>query len=270
MKSFSIASGKGGVGKTSFVVNLSYALSQLKQKVLIFDADLGLANVDIMLGLTPKYDIRYVLNGTFTLKEIILETEYGFAIIPAGSGAIELTQLSTEQKLLLRAQMEETFSPYDYLFFDIAAGISDNVLFFSQLADERIVLVTPEPTSMADAYAYLKDKNILLVLSFIICTFSLAGLPPTAGFITKFIVLLNIIKNSSYLLASIFLLTSILSIYYYFQLLQPVLKILKKRAYELKFLKLEIFELILTLILTSISIYLIFSTFLPNYIFFFK
>lgn len=156
MKSFSIASGKGGVGKTSFVVNLSYALSQLKQKVLIFDADLGLANVDIMLGLTPKYDIRYVLNGTFTLKEIILETEYGFAIIPAGSGAIELTQLSTEQKLLLRAQMEETFSSYDYLFFDIAAGISDNVLFFSQLADERIVLVTPEPTSMADAYAYLK------------------------------------------------------------------------------------------------------------------
>ncbi|MFN3505286.1 MAG: MinD/ParA family protein [Caldimicrobium sp.] len=156
MKSFSIASGKGGVGKTSFVVNLSYALSQLKQKVLIFDADLGLANVDIMLGLAPKHDIRFVLNGTLTLKDIILETEYGFAVVPAGSGVMELTQLSTDQKLLLRAQIEEAFSSYDYLFFDISAGISDNVLFFSQLADERIVLVTPEPTSMADAYAYLK------------------------------------------------------------------------------------------------------------------
>lgn len=156
MKSFSIASGKGGVGKTSFVINLSYALTQLKQKVLIFDADLGLANVDIMLGLAPKFDIRYVLNGTLSLKDIILETDYGFSVVPAGSGVSELTNLNINQKLLLRSQMEEAFSSYDYLFFDISAGISDNVLFFSQLAEERIVLVTPEPTSMADAYAYLK------------------------------------------------------------------------------------------------------------------
>ncbi len=156
MKSFSIASGKGGVGKTSFVINLAYALAQLNQRVLIFDADLGLANVDIMLGFAPKFDIRYVLNGVLSLKDVILKTDYGFSLIPAGSGASELTHLSNQQKLLLRAQMEEAFSDYDYLFFDISAGISDNVLFFSQLADERIVLVTPEPTSMADAYAYLK------------------------------------------------------------------------------------------------------------------
>uniref|UniRef100_A0A832GP15 MinD/ParA family protein n=1 Tax=Caldimicrobium thiodismutans TaxID=1653476 RepID=A0A832GP15_9BACT len=156
MKSFSVASGKGGVGKTSFVINLALILEELNQRVLIFDADLGLANVDIMLGLSPKFDIRYVLNGQLNLKDIILKTEYGFSIIPAGSGVTELTQLNTSQKLLLRAQMEEAFQPFDYLFFDISAGISENVLFFTQLAEERIVLVTPEPTSMADAYAYLK------------------------------------------------------------------------------------------------------------------
>lgn len=156
MRSYAIASGKGGVGKTSFVINLSLALTELNQRVLIFDADLGLANVDIMLGLSPRFDIRYVLNGTLTLKDILYETDYGFFIIPAGGGVQELTQLSVSQKLLLRSQMEEAFSGFDYLFFDISAGIGDNVLFFSQIADERIVLVTPEPTSTADAYAYVK------------------------------------------------------------------------------------------------------------------
>jgi len=159
MKSFSVASGKGGVGKTSFVINLALALSQLNQKVLIFDADLGLANVDIMLGLSPKFDIRYVLNGSLFLKDIIYPTEYHFSVIPAGAGVYEITQLNPSQKLLLKAQMEEAFYPFDYLFFDISAGISDNVLFFSQLAEERLVLVTPEPTSMADAYAYIKVVN---------------------------------------------------------------------------------------------------------------
>lgn len=156
MKSLSIASGKGGVGKTSFVINLALALQELGQKVLIFDADLGLANVDIMLGLSPKFDIRYVLNAQLQLKDIILNTEYGFSIIPAGSGVSELTQLNTAQKLILKSQMEEAFKPFDFLLFDISAGISDNVLFFSNLAEERIVLVTPEPTSIADAYAYIK------------------------------------------------------------------------------------------------------------------
>jgi len=174
MKSFSVASGKGGVGKTSFVINLSLALSQLNQKVVIFDADLGLANVDIMLGISPKFDIRYVLNGSLTLKDIIYPTEYKFSLIPAGAGIYELTQLSASQKLLLKAQMEEALYPFDFLFFDISAGISSNVLFFSQLAEERIVLVTPEPTSMADAYAYIKVlyksgriKNFQLVVNMV-------------------------------------------------------------------------------------------------------
>jgi len=156
MRSIAIASGKGGVGKTSFVINLALALTQANKRVLIFDADLGLANVDVMLGISPKFDIRYVLNGDLSLKDIIYQTEYKFDIIPAGSGVTELTQLTSEQKLLLKAQMEEAFKDYDFLLFDSSAGISDNVLFFLVLAGERIVICTPEPTSIADAYALVK------------------------------------------------------------------------------------------------------------------
>jgi len=156
MRSIAIASGKGGVGKTSFVINLALALTQANKKVLIFDADLGLANVDVMLGISPKFDIRYVLNGDLTLKDIIYPTEYKFDIIPAGSGVSELTQLTPEQKLTLKAQMEEAFKNYDFLLFDSSAGISDNVLFFMVLAGERVVICTPEPTSIADAYALIK------------------------------------------------------------------------------------------------------------------
>lgn len=156
MRSIAVASGKGGVGKTSFVINLSLALTQLQQKVLIFDADLGLANVDVMLGISPKYDIRYVLNGEMSLKDIIYSTDYNIDIIPAGSGVVELTHLTSMQKLLLKEQMEEAFKTYDYLIFDSSAGISENVLFFFLLGGERIVICTPEPTSIADAYALIK------------------------------------------------------------------------------------------------------------------
>ena len=174
MRSIAVASGKGGVGKTSFVINLAIALAQLYQKVLIFDADLGLANVDIMLGISPKFDIRHVLNRELSIKQIIYKTDYGFDFIPAGSGVSELTQLTSNQKLLLRDQMEEAFKNYDFLLFDSAAGISDNVLFFNLLAGERIVLCTSESTSIADAYALMKVsykkhriKNFYLVVNMI-------------------------------------------------------------------------------------------------------
>ncbi len=156
MRSIAIASGKGGVGKTSFVINLALALVQYHQKVLIFDADLGLANVDVMLGISPKFDIKYVINGELNLKDIIYSTEYNFDLVPASSGIVELTHLNSNQKILLKAQMEEVFKNYDYLLFDSSAGISENVLFFMYLAGERIVLCTPEPTSIADAYALIK------------------------------------------------------------------------------------------------------------------
>lgn len=156
MRSIAIASGKGGVGKTSFVINLALALTQYHQKVIIFDADLGLANIDVMLGISPKFDIRYVINGELSLKDIIYSTDYDFDFIPASSGVVELTNLNTNQKLLLKDQMEEVFKKYDYLLFDSSAGISENVLFFLYLAEERIIICTPEPTSIADAYALIK------------------------------------------------------------------------------------------------------------------
>jgi flagellar biosynthesis protein FlhG len=156
MRSIAVASGKGGVGKTSFVINLALSLVNSGQRTVIFDADLGLANVDVMLGLSPKFDIRHVLNGEVQLKDIVFSTEYGFDVIPASSGVQELTNLSSEQKLLLKFQMEEVFKKYDYLIFDASAGISENVLFFLVLAGERIVISTPEPTSIADAYALVK------------------------------------------------------------------------------------------------------------------
>jgi flagellar biosynthesis protein FlhG len=156
MRSIAIASGKGGVGKTSFVINLALALSQHNQKVLIFDADLGLANIDVMLGISPRFDIRHVINGELTLKDIVYPTEYKFDIIPASSGVVELTNLNSNQKLVLKDQMEEVFKKYDYLLFDSSAGISENVLFFMYLAEERVIICTPEPTSIADAYALIK------------------------------------------------------------------------------------------------------------------
>ncbi|MCI4453813.1 MAG: MinD/ParA family protein [Thermodesulfobacterium sp.] len=165
MLSIAVSSGKGGVGKTSFVINLACLLAELNKKVIIFDADLGLANVDIMLGLTPKFDVRYVLSGDLTLKDIIYHTEYKFDLIPAGSGVSELTQLSPAQKVQLKSQLEEALKPYDILLFDLSAGISDNVLFFNQLAEERILICTTEPTSLADAYAILKVSYQKLRLS---------------------------------------------------------------------------------------------------------
>lgn len=174
MRSIAIASGKGGVGKTSFVINLALALSQHHQKVLIFDADLGLANIDVMLGISPRFDIRYVINGELTLNDIVYPTEYNFDIIPASSGVVELTNLNSNQKLVLKDQMEEVFKKYDYLLFDSSAGISENVLFFMYLAEERVVICTPEPTSIADAYALIKVayknhriKNFYLIVNMV-------------------------------------------------------------------------------------------------------
>ena len=98
MRSIAVASGKGGVGKTSFVINLALSLVNSGQRTVIFDADLGLANVDVMLGLSPKFDIRHVLNGEVQLKDIVFSTEYGFDVIPASSGVQELTLLTKNRK----------------------------------------------------------------------------------------------------------------------------------------------------------------------------
>ena len=152
----SISSGKGGVGKTNIVANLGYALCKMGQKVLILDADLGLGNLDILLGLTPKYNLSHFILGEKELEEIIVEGPAGMKIIPAASGIKELVHLSKDQKIPILKRFDELVGEFDVFLIDTAAGISNNVLHFNAIAQDVMVIVSPEPTSLTDAYALIK------------------------------------------------------------------------------------------------------------------
>lgn len=151
-----VSSGKGGVGKTNFVANLALFYASINKKVLVMDADVGLSNIDVMLGITPKFNLRHVLAGQKRLKDIVVSGPLGINIIPAGSGVRELTSLAEEQRLQLVTELEDFDLDFDIFLIDTGAGISENVLFFCSAAQEVIVIVTPEPTSIADAYALIK------------------------------------------------------------------------------------------------------------------
>ena len=150
------SSGKGGVGKTSMVTNIALAMANLGNRVMILDADLGLANVDVILGLSPKYSIKHLFSGEKTLEEILVPGPGGIKILPSGSGVPELVNLNEGEKLLLLSEMERLDSPPEVMLIDTAAGIADNVLYFNIAARQRVVIVTPEPTSITDAYALIK------------------------------------------------------------------------------------------------------------------
>ncbi len=152
----SISSGKGGVGKTNIVANLALALTRLGKRVLILDADLGLANIDILLGLTPRYTIEHLLTGQKRLQDILVPGPEGMVILPAGSGIPELADLNEGQKLFLLNEMDQLSQRIDVLLIDTGAGISANVLYFNLAAQESIIIITPEPTSLTDAYALIK------------------------------------------------------------------------------------------------------------------
>ncbi|MBF0530250.1 MAG: MinD/ParA family protein [Deltaproteobacteria bacterium] len=152
----SVTSGKGGVGKTNVVVNLALSLARSGHSVLIWDADLGLANIDVLLGLRPEYNIQHLLNGEKSLKEILISGPSGIRIMPASSGIMELSQLGEGQKVRLLTELDEFDEHLDYLLIDTGAGISANVMYFNLAAQERILVVTPEPTSITDAYALIK------------------------------------------------------------------------------------------------------------------
>ncbi|MBI5491387.1 MAG: MinD/ParA family protein [Deltaproteobacteria bacterium] len=151
-----VSSGKGGVGKTNSVVNLAVALSEMGKKVLLLDADLGLGNLDVLLGLAPRYNMGHLLRGEKTIGDILVDGPAGIKILPASSGVQELTNLSLEQRLTLKSHLESAGMDMDVLIIDTGAGISNNVLFFNMAADEIVVVVTPEPTSITDAYALMK------------------------------------------------------------------------------------------------------------------
>ncbi|MGO9372652.1 MAG: MinD/ParA family protein [Syntrophobacteraceae bacterium] len=152
----SVSSGKGGVGKSNVVINLSVAFDRLGLRTLIMDADLGLANIDVLLGLTPKYNMSHVLSGQKRLEEVLVDGPGRVKIMPASSGVQELTRLTDEQKLLFLELLDELETDIDILLIDTGAGISDTVLYFNLAAHERIIVVTPEPTSLTDAYALIK------------------------------------------------------------------------------------------------------------------
>ncbi len=151
-----ITGGKGGVGKTSLSVNLAVALASHGKKVMILDADLGLANIDIMLGINPKYNLSHVINGERDLGEIIITGPEGIKIVPAASGLSEMVTLTNNEHIGLIRAFSELSEDVDTLIVDTAAGISDGVVSFAQAAQEILVVVCDEPTSITDAYALIK------------------------------------------------------------------------------------------------------------------
>ncbi|MDL2268224.1 MinD/ParA family protein [Desulfovibrio sp. OttesenSCG-928-G15] len=152
----SITSGKGGVGKTNISVNLACCLARARKKVVLLDADLGLANVDVVLGLTPKHNLFHLFHEGAKLSDVLMDTPYGFKILPASSGISEMLSLTTGQKVTLLEAMDELDDSIDFLIVDTGAGINDNVMYFNLAAQERLVILTPEPTSLTDAYALIK------------------------------------------------------------------------------------------------------------------
>ena len=154
-----IASGKGGVGKTSISSNLAVSLAKLGKSVMLFDADLGLANVDIALGIKPKYNIDHVIRGEKRLQDVIVEGPGGVQIVPAASGVARMAALSDiEQAGLIRA-FSDLPNEVDHLIVDISAGIDSNVLTFVGACQDVVVVVCDEPSSITDAYALIKVLN---------------------------------------------------------------------------------------------------------------
>lgn len=156
VKVITVSGGKGGVGKSNLTVNLAMSLAKRGQKVLIMDADLGLANIDIMLGLRVEKNLSHLVKGECTLDEIIIEGPSGVKIIPASSGTKEMAQLSEMEHVGLIRAFSDLSDDIDTLIVDTAAGIADNVISFAQASQDLLLVVCDEPTSITDAYALIK------------------------------------------------------------------------------------------------------------------
>jgi flagellar biosynthesis protein FlhG len=156
VKTIAIASGKGGVGKTNLAASLAIALSKLGKKVVIVDADLGLSNINILLNKHAKYNISHLLDGSITLKDILIDGPQGIKILPAGEGVQDLTRLDEFQRLKILDAFDSYDGDIDIMLIDNSAGISENVTFFCSAAQDLIIVTTPEPTAWVDAYHLIK------------------------------------------------------------------------------------------------------------------
>jgi flagellar biosynthesis protein FlhG len=156
LRVMAVTSGKGGVGKTMLTANLAVLAAKRGKRVLIIDADLGLANVEIVFGVKPKRHLGDLLSPEISTDDILIEVRPGIHIMPAASGIQQLTRLDQDEKLRLLAALDGLADRFDLVLIDSGAGIGDNVLFFVSIAQEIILVVTPEPTSLVDAYAAVK------------------------------------------------------------------------------------------------------------------
>ncbi|MDU4800989.1 MAG: MinD/ParA family protein [Clostridium butyricum] len=157
-KIITVTSGKGGVGKSNFVVNLAITLQRSGKKVLIFDADLGMGNDDVLMGLYPKHNIFDIIFTDLTLKDIIIEGNEGVALIPAGSGLNKVHELTENERQLFLSKLSE-LDEFDYILMDTGAGVSRDILAFISASEELIIITTPEPTSLTDAYSLAKAAD---------------------------------------------------------------------------------------------------------------
>lgn len=154
-----IASGKGGVGKTNLAVNLGIALSEMGQNVIVVDADLGLANINVLMGLTPKYNLFHVTKGIKSMRDVVISTPYNIRFVAGACGFSELANMKdSERKNLIRGI--ETLKDADIVIVDTGAGISKNVISFALSSDDVVIITTAEPTSITDAYGIIKSISM--------------------------------------------------------------------------------------------------------------
>ncbi|NLK94051.1 MAG: MinD/ParA family protein [Clostridiales bacterium] len=157
-KIITITSGKGGVGKSNIVVNIGIALQKNGKKVLILDADIGMGNDDVLMGLYPKYNLLDLLKG-ISIKDIILDGPYGLKLLPAGSGINVIDELTINERDYLINELEN-MNEFDYILIDTGAGVNRSILAFLKSSDEAIIVITPEPTSITDSYSLIKTSII--------------------------------------------------------------------------------------------------------------
>lgn len=155
-RTIAFTSGKGGVGKSNLVLNTGLLLARRGRRVALLDGDLGLASLNVLLGITPRWDLRHVVAGERRLSEVLMRGPHGLLLVPAGSGVAELANLEADEREALLDQLEEVAGTVEYLLIDTGAGINDTVLNLIGASDEAVVVTRPEPTALADAYALMK------------------------------------------------------------------------------------------------------------------